>query len=331
LSLTAEQLAYRRQGVGSSEIAIVAGVSPFRKRPVDLYLEKRGLVEPEPSTEEMDAGNWLEPVIRDRYARDTGRRVVLADAYWPGSVGGTVRHPEHAWAMATCDGAVVEPGWTAEAGGPLLGLVECKNVGGIVAAREWDDETRAVPVHYLCQVQWQMVVTGAPWCDLAALLGGQRFRVRRVAHDPELAALLLEAARRFWERVRDEDPPIECDQDALRYLDARYPRETKPVVPAGTDAARHAQTLARAKRAARRVQAVSDRAEAALKTLLGEHAGLDGGWWRARWIAARGAPRWKDVALARGATEADAEAHRGRGSRKFTLEFEDDDEKDGKR
>jgi putative phage-type endonuclease len=316
VALTAEQQAFRRQGVGSSEVAVVAGVSPFKTRPIDLYCLKLGLTEPEPETPEMAAGSWLEGPIRDRYAAETGQDVRLPQDVWPDSVHGTVRHPRFPWAMATPDGLVVERGRPTR-------IVECKNVGTHMA-RHWRDEPDGVPPYYRCQVQWQMEVCGLPEADVAALIGGQQFRIYRVERDPELASLLLRVAERFWvEHVQAEVPPVETCEDALRYLEARYPRVEGPVEPACEDAQAWARKLARARRARARVEAIESVAVAKLKGLIGARAGLDGGWWRARWVHRKAAPKWRQVALELGATETAINRSRGPGSRAFDFDAAD--------
>jgi putative phage-type endonuclease len=316
VGLTAEQLEFRRQGVGSSEIAVVAGVSPFKTRPIDLYCLKLGLTEPEPETPEMAAGSWLEGPIRDRYARETGREVRLPQDVWPDSVNGTVRHARVPWAMATPDGLVMEGGRPAR-------IVECKNVGSHMA-RHWRDEPDGVPDYYRCQVQWQMEVCDLPGADVAALIGGQSFRVYAVERDRELGALLLRVAEKFWvEHVLAGVPPVETCGDALAYLAARYPRATEPAAPACEEAEAWARKLARARRARRRVDALADVAEAKLKELIGARAGLEGGWWKARWVNRKAPPKWKAVALELGATETQVERSRGSGTRAFDFDAAD--------
>src|SRR5690606_18657199 len=67
--------AVRRSGIGSSDAATVAGLNRW-KTPLDLYLEKRGLVEPEPASEAAEWGTILEPTILREFARRNGLCVV---------------------------------------------------------------------------------------------------------------------------------------------------------------------------------------------------------------------------------------------------------------
>src|SRR5690606_16880012 len=67
--------AVRRSGIGSSDAAVVAGLNRW-KTTLDLYLEKRGLVEPEPASEAAEWGTILEPTILREFARRNGVNVV---------------------------------------------------------------------------------------------------------------------------------------------------------------------------------------------------------------------------------------------------------------
>ena len=69
-------------------------------------------------------------------------------------------------------------------------------------AGEWgrDGDDDAVPLHYQAQCMWYLGITGQPWCDVAALIGGQRLVIRRIHRDDETIAAMLERADDFWHR-----------------------------------------------------------------------------------------------------------------------------------
>lgn len=64
-------LALRNEGIGSSEVGVIAGVSRFQT-PIGLYLKKKGLTAPEPESSVMAAGHEFEPLVAYRYALETG-------------------------------------------------------------------------------------------------------------------------------------------------------------------------------------------------------------------------------------------------------------------
>ena len=70
-----EWLKYRTQGMGGSDVSIIAGINPF-KSVHQLWLEKTGQTEVE---EENSAythfGTMLEPIVRREFSERTGIKV----------------------------------------------------------------------------------------------------------------------------------------------------------------------------------------------------------------------------------------------------------------
>lgn len=70
-----EWLKYRTQGIGGSDVSILAGINPF-KSVHQLWLEKTGQVELEESdTEYTHFGTLLEPIVRKEFTTRTGIKV----------------------------------------------------------------------------------------------------------------------------------------------------------------------------------------------------------------------------------------------------------------
>lgn len=61
----------RSKGIGGTDIAAIVGLNPW-KSPIDVYMEKTGLVEPIPDNENLYWGRELEPAVLRRYAKETG-------------------------------------------------------------------------------------------------------------------------------------------------------------------------------------------------------------------------------------------------------------------
>ena len=93
----------------------------------------------------MEWGTQTEPEARAAYSARTGELVEEV---------GFIDHPTIAGAGASPDGIVGE------------GLVEIK-CAQTNTMLEWI-LTRTIPARYLAQMQFQMAVTGAKWCDFAA-------------------------------------------------------------------------------------------------------------------------------------------------------------------
>ena len=191
-----EWLAMRRTGIGGSDIAAIMGLSPWRSA-VDVYLDKIGETKDTGENEAMFWGNVLEDVVARHYATKTGAKVQR--------IGTMMQHPSKPWMLGNIDRAIVTPGSRARFdGGKLLGadgILECKTAGAFKAA-DWGNENDqdAIPTHYAAQCFWYMGVTGMEWCDIAVLIGGQRYLSKRIERDDEVIRAMEDRAEEFWHR-----------------------------------------------------------------------------------------------------------------------------------
>lgn len=204
-----EWLTLRRSGIGGSDAAGVLGVSKY-KTPLQVYMDKIGRPVPRETTPEMSWGNRLEDDILDAYAESRGVTILT---------GVFRRRPDRPYMIGNLDG------WSSD-----NRIVEAKAVG-YQDVGEWGDEgSDHIPADYLCQAQHYLAVTGAEACDVAALFGGQRFKVFTVLPDQEFIGILMEREAEFWERVQDRRPPAAVGDDAaiLRYVYPLRP-EAEPV------------------------------------------------------------------------------------------------------
>jgi len=177
-----------RYGLGASEIAAVAGLNPAAS-PWDVWMAKTGqsvFV----GNEFTDWGQRLEPAIRQAYADKTKHEVEVPTS--------SMFHPLRQWQRATPDGIVYAADRSIDR------LFQAKNVGEWQAKRMWED---GVPDHVQLQEQWEMDVTGAVVADVAALVGGNDFRIATVHYDARLAADLVEIGAEFMRRLERGQPP----------------------------------------------------------------------------------------------------------------------------
>jgi putative phage-type endonuclease len=198
-----EWLAARRTGIGGSDIAAILGLSPWRT-PLDVYREKID-GDQQPETEAMRWGRLLEDVIAREYAARAGVRIQRINTL--------IRARDREWAIATLDRVVLPArGRARVCGGELRGadgVLECKLVGPSGASM-WGrgDDPDAVPLHCAAQCMWYLGITGLPWCDVAALIGGLRLIVRRIERDEETIAAMFARAETFWrDHVLARVPP----------------------------------------------------------------------------------------------------------------------------
>ena len=191
----------RGSGIGASEVAAIAGLSPWTT-PVEVWLEKVGLGRPREDTPQMRAGRDLERAILHLGGRDLDRKLVgnrktFAHARWP-----EVR------LFATPDG-FGERRWT---------LAEVKVVSHRLS--DWSD---GPPPYVALQVQAQLAVfPKAGACDVIALVGGG-VRTYRVDRDPVVVAGIEDRVAGWWADhiVGDRAPDPVTAEDEWSLIRAR--------------------------------------------------------------------------------------------------------------
>lgn len=296
--------AVRRSGIGSSDAATVAGLNRWNT-PLDLYLEKRGLVEPEPASEAAEWGTILEPVLLREFARRNGVNVVgrgehgapvcycadgivipAAEMTEAVALLDTLRHPEHEWMMCHLDGVVL-----AEDSVEIVGIVEAKTTGAHRSG-EWGDADDAIPEEYVVQTQHALeivrAVTGRTLpAYVPVLIGGQRWRQYTVHYDAELVASLIEIEAEFWRRVEEGNPPpAEADERGARALAKLYPQHDEGreiVAEPGSELEALARQLADAKAALADAEIRVTAAENAIKERMAEAAKVVGAGFSVTW------------------------------------------------
>jgi len=175
----------RRKGIGGSDVAAICGLSKW-KTPLEVYMDKLGLADPIEDNPSMLWGRLLEPIVRQRYADETGREVLVPDEI--------IVHPKYKHMLANLDGATTDKR-----------VLEVKTARD---AREWGEPgTDEIPQYYLLQVQHYMIVTGYEIADVAALIGGSDFRIYEIPADKELQSMIIEAEAEFWDKVQNKIEP----------------------------------------------------------------------------------------------------------------------------
>lgn len=231
----AEWLAQRRTGIGGSDVAAILGLSKY-KSPLDVYKDKIGET---PDGEQSQAAYWgtkLEDVVAREFQERTGLKVQRVNR----------QLSREGWMHANIDRAVVNHAISgtvriqgeakqAETGRLLTtdAILECKTASSYIAD-QWGPSQESeivagavvsdhkIPIYYETQVQWYLGVTGAAVCYVAALLGGQDFRIYRVERDDEVIAALQEQCRTFWvEHVQKQVPPDPHTAEEVQKLFAK--------------------------------------------------------------------------------------------------------------
>lgn len=262
-----EFLAARRLGIGGSDIGAIMGLSKW-KSPVDVWLDKTGRTEPDlEMSEPAYFGIELESFVATEYSKRSGNKVQRVNQ--------SMKHPEHNWMLANIDRAVVADGSRArlDKDGKLAGikgLLECKTASAYLE-REWSDDS--APLAYVAQCQWYMAVTGAEWCDLAVLIGGQKYVCHRIDRDESLIAAVIEAGRQFWfgNVIADCPPTPRTPEETL----ALFPRNTADDLVVASDDIMHAiEAYQILKQKAKSVDDEMATVKTAIQSFIGSHAGL---------------------------------------------------------
>jgi len=315
MPLTPEQLELRRNGLGSSDIAAVAGLNPYRTA-LDVFQEKQGLVPGFQGNEFTYWGTALEPVVANRYAKES--ELELDEC-------GTLVHPDYSFAMATPDRLVY--------GKPRY-LLEVKTSGRRLD-KDWGEPgSDHVPAHYLAQCQWQMLVAGAFWgfeipkVDLACLFGGNRYEVFHIARDEALQHNLLAIGRDFWQQhVQENVPPVvDGSKRATQWLSEHWSSHNDKIIEAPQEAIVWAEQLKAARGQEEVAKAARREAENHIKALIKDNEGISGQWGRATWKKSADGTKvnWEEAALEAGASPDVIAKHTAikPGSRRFLVRFD---------
>lgn len=201
-------LAERRLGIGGSDIAAIIGVNKYSS-PLDVWRSKMPDATDKDTTEDMMRGQMLEEFVAKMYSFKSGNRV-----FKPRQA--LYVHPEFDHIRASPDrfyGSTSHPG-----------VLECKTI-----ARKTDHDN--IPEHWVCQLQWTMMVTGASvgtivWCSPP----GFSIEFLEIEANPEFQALMLEAAHDFWNNyvVPCVPPPPQTSED----VESIYPKSVEKEIEA---------------------------------------------------------------------------------------------------
>lgn len=198
----AEWLAGRRKGITASEIACVMGIAPAEwDSPYSLYHRKLGNLPPKEDSDAMERGRILEPYIADKF------QASHPDLYVTGDGRELWRHSERPWQLATPDRLVHDRYPVSH--DPLAVLETKTDAGG---DDDWGDEgTDQIPVHYRCQVLWQMDVMGVTRAYVPMLaMRSWKLRVYELELDDQAQAdlrLMRSEARDFLARIEHRTEP----------------------------------------------------------------------------------------------------------------------------
>jgi len=161
----------RSKGIGGSDVGILCGLSEWTS-PYTWAAKRLGKIESNNETSEpMEWGNRLEPVILDAFQDKYPDIELWRDA-------GTWHHKDRAWQQANPDAL-----YTAD-GGNTWGIVEVKTARYEDQWKQSEDgKNDVIPPTYRAQVLWYLQTFGLTHAYVVVLFSGSKFRVFEVHYD----------------------------------------------------------------------------------------------------------------------------------------------------
>ena len=252
-----EWLKVRSQGIGGSDCGTVLGLNPY-KSAYSLAAEKIGLLEPADLANNAKVwfGTQLEAVVAARFEYETGKKVHRR---------GTLRDPEHPYMLANIDRWVV---------GENAGLeIKTADYHMRDAWGDPDDpKDSRVPDAYYCQCMHYMAVTGADYWYIAALIGGNDFRLKRIERNEEDIAYIQEKEEDFWNLVQAKKlPPLDATNSTASTLLKLHNYSNGEAIDLGPDALVAIQNYQACKRPEKELKEGEQEAKNLLMSILGDN------------------------------------------------------------
>lgn len=247
----------RGMGIGGSDCGSVLGLNPY-KSAYTLAAEKIGMIPPADLSGNVKVwfGTQLEPVVASRFEVVTGKKVHKR---------GTLQDPDHPYMLANIDRWVV---------GENAGL-EIKTADYHMRD-EWGDpddpKDIRVPDSYYCQVLHYMAVTGADYWYIAALIGGNDFRVKRIERNEDDIAYIREKEKDFWDLVQAKKlPPLDASNSTASTLLKLHNYSNGEAIDLGPDALVAIQNYQACKRREKELKEGEQEAKNLLMAILGDN------------------------------------------------------------
>jgi putative phage-type endonuclease len=249
-----ENAVCRRTFIGGSDIAACMGLSRWQT-PLQLWAEKVGEVEPTDlsGNEAVQLGVELEEFCAGKFERITGIKVRRAPQIYTHKL---------------------FPHFKCQVDRLIQGTDELLEIKTCSAWKQKEWEGEEIPVEYVLQVMWQLMVTGRSVGWICVLIGGQKFRHKKIVADPEMFAKMTEAANLFWDMVQKRIPPV-AEADDKSFMVNLYPHASGRMLEATTDIITSVDFMFQLKREIEELVKQKEEIEARLEAAIGSNLGLD--------------------------------------------------------
>lgn len=257
----------RKLYIGGSDIAAVMGVSRW-KTPLQLWAEKTGMVEPEDLSDKeyVELGTELEDFVAKRFEKKSGLKVRRSPK----------RYIDKEYSFMSCQVDRLVTGTDD--------LLDCKTCSAW-KEKEWGGEE--IPIEYILQLSWQLMITGRKIGYIAVLIGGQKFVWKQITNDKELFIKMRAAAINFWRMVEDRTPPAAEGADNA-FMVNLYPTANDTIKEASSDVNEAVGFLQQTKAEIIALEKTKDELEAKLKEIIGNSAGIRTPEFTVKWLNVKG-------------------------------------------
>lgn len=260
----------RRDYIGSADIPIITGSTPYATSLFSLWAYKTRKADPEPPDPELAEtwllGHLLEDDIATIYMEREQRGLRRAMRM-------LVRR-DVPWASASLDRVSAVKGERR--------IVEIK----WIPRRFWlHDGPDPVPPYVMDQIQWQLYVSEFDVVDVAVLDGSRVTIHRDIGPSTKYQDDLVYLARHFREENIEAGlpPKVDSTEATRQALTRLHPRETLDWLPASLETDALAGDLRDAIAAAKLANAREDELRNVARSVIGDHSGIEGDGYRMTW------------------------------------------------
>jgi len=200
-----EWLAFRKSGIGGSEVAAVFGISPFGTSR-DVYYDKLNIAsafDDEANKYQKKIGSLLEDVVAEMFSEVTGYPVFQVQKMF--------RSREHYFMLADVDFFVQLPDGS-------FAILECKTTSPDATEKWWNGAEPAIPLNYQFQGRQYMSVMHIDKVFYACLHGNSEnyLIIREMNRDLAIESEMITVEQHFWENhILTQVPPPYVEEGNL--------------------------------------------------------------------------------------------------------------------
>lgn len=203
-----EWLHQRGFGIGSSEVGTILGLNPW-ETPYQLWRRKMGIDAPKEENFAMKAGHYLEDAVARFYQDATGKQIIKAsEGDW------LIVNNEKEYLRVSPDRTFWLPDMPKN--DRNKGILECKTTQATI-------EQDNIPMHWYCQLQYQLGVAELKHGALAWLTAGRNFDYRDYVFEKDFFEYMIGEVDRFWvDNILGKKEPLLYNVDDVLLRNPRH-------------------------------------------------------------------------------------------------------------